>query len=48
MVKVKGEDNVADGLTKPVDRNKVEKYMNERGFTYRDGPREPRPYLGDA
>ena len=26
IIKVKGEDNVADGLTKHVDRSKLEKY----------------------
>ena len=34
IIKVKGEDNVADGLTKHVDRSKLEKYMNESGCTF--------------
>ncbi len=29
IIKVKGEDNVADGLTKHVDRSKLEKCMDE-------------------
>ncbi len=48
MVKVKGENNVADGLTKHVDRSKLEKYMNECGFTLRDGQHEVCPHLGDG
>ena len=47
-IKVKGEDNVADGLTKHVDRSKLEKHMNECGFTFRDGRHELCTHLGDA
>ena len=34
IVRVKGEDNVADGLTKHVDRSKLQKCMKKRGFTF--------------
>ena len=47
-IKVKGEDNVADGMTKHVDRSKLEKYMKECGFAFRDGRHELCPYLGDV
>ncbi len=48
IIKVKGEDNVADGLTKHVDRTKLAKYMKDRGFTFRDGRHELCPYIGDV
>ncbi len=48
VIKVKGEDNVADGLTKHVDRSKLGKCMNEYGFTFRDGRHELCPQLGDV
>ncbi len=48
IIKVKGEDNVADGLTKHIDRNKLGKYMKECKFTFRDGRHELRPDLGDV
>ncbi len=48
MIKVKGQNNVADGLTKHVDRSKQEKYMSEYGATFRDGRPELCPYLGDV
>ncbi len=47
-ITVKGEDNVADGLTKRVDRSTLEKYMKERGLAFRDGRHEYRPHLGDV
>ncbi len=40
IIKVKGEDNMDDGLTKHAHRSKLETYMNECGFTFRDGRRE--------
>ncbi len=48
ITKVNGEDNVADGLTKHVDRSKLEKHMNELGFTFGEGRHELCPHLGDA
>ena len=44
MIKVRGEDNVADGLTKHVERSKMEMHMERCGFVRREG----RPYLGDV
>jgi hypothetical protein len=37
IVKVLGEDNAADGLTKQVERNKMEMYMEKCCFTVREG-----------
>ena len=34
IIKVKGEANVADGLTKHVDRSKLDKYMSKCGSTF--------------
>ena len=48
IIKVRREDNVADGLTKLVDRSKLEKHMSECGFACRDGRDELCPYLGDV
>ncbi len=48
IIKVRGEDNVADGLTKHVDRSKLEKYMRECGSTFRDRRHELCPYFGDV
>ncbi len=48
IIKVRGEDNVADGLTKHVDLSKLEKYMNECGYTFRDGRHDLCPYLADV
>jgi hypothetical protein len=48
IVKVKGGNNLAGGLTKHVDRNEIEKYMDECGFTFRDGRHEVCPHLGDV
>ncbi len=42
------EDKVAVGLTKHVDRSKLEKYMKDCGFTFRDGRHELCPHLGDV
>ena len=45
IVKVKGEHNVADGLTKHVDRTKMDEYMKKRGLARRSWRHElcPRP-----
>ena len=45
--KVRGEDNVADGLTKHVDRQKMDQYMKECGFVRRSGRHELSPALGE-
>jgi hypothetical protein len=45
IIKVIGEDNSADGLTKHVDRSRLEKYMSEYGSTLRDGRHELCPHL---
>ena len=48
IIKVKGKENMSDGLTKHVDRSRLEKHMNECGFTFRDGRHELWPHLGDV
>ncbi len=48
IMEVTGEDNVADGLAKHVDRSKLEKYMCECGFTFREGRRELCRHRGDV
>ncbi len=48
IVKVRGEDHAADGLTKHVGRSKLDKYMKDCGFTFRDGRHELCPHLGDV
>ena len=48
VVKVKGEENVADGLTKHVDRQKMEQYMEACGMVRRSGRHELCPRLGDG
>jgi hypothetical protein len=45
--KVKGESNVADGLTKHVDKKKMESYMEKCGFRFREGRHSLCPHLGD-
>ncbi len=45
---VRGEDIVADGFTKHVDRSKLEEYMSECGFPFRDGRHEFCLHLGDV
>ncbi len=44
---VKGEENVAEGLTKHVERAKLDYYMNEFGFVPRTRRHELCPRLGD-
>jgi hypothetical protein len=46
MIKVPGEDNVADGLTKLVKRSKMVMCVEKRGFARREGRHELCPYLG--
>ncbi len=48
IVKVKGEENVADGLTKHVDRQKVEQCTTACGMVRRSGRHELSPQLGDS
>ncbi len=48
IVKVKGEENVADGLTKHVDRQKMEQYMATCDMVRRSGRHELCPRLGDG
>ena len=46
--KVRGEDNVADGLTKHVDKQKMDQYLSECGFEKRSGRHELSPALGEG
>ena len=46
--KVRGEDNVADGLTKHVDKGKMDQYLSECGFEKRSGRHELSPALGES
>ncbi len=39
-MKVKGDENVADGLTKHVDRQSIEQYMEACGMARRTGRHE--------
>ena len=48
IVRVKGEDNVADGLTKHVDKQKMEQYLKACGFEKRSGRHELSPTLGES
>ncbi len=45
IIKARGEDNVADGLTKHLERSKMDMYMKTREFVRREGRRELCPYL---
>ena len=45
--KVRGEDNVADGLTKHVDKQKMDQFLSECGFEKRSGRHELSPALGE-
>ena len=45
--KVRGEDNFADGLTKHVDKQKMDQFMSECGLEKRSGRRELSPALGE-
>ena len=48
IVKVREEDNVADGLTKLVDKQKIEQYMRVCGIVKRSGRHELSPLLGES
>ncbi len=48
VAKVKGEENVADGLTKHVDRRKMEQHMEACSMVQRSGRRDLCPRLGDG
>ncbi len=48
IVKVKGEENVADGLKKHVDRQKMEQYMEACGMVRRTDRHELSPHDGDS
>ena len=43
--KVKGEDNIADVLTKFVDRDKIDKAINSAGLERRGGRHDNMPQL---
>ncbi len=45
--RAKGEENIADGLTKHVEPAKMEYYMEECGFVRRSCRYELCPILGD-
>ena len=47
IVKVRGEDNVADGLTKHVDKPKMEQYLKACGLVRRSVRHELSPALGE-
>ena len=47
VVKVKGENKVADGLTKHVERHKMDAYVKVCGVARKSGRQELCPYLGD-
>ena len=47
IAKIKGKDNVADGLTKHVDRAKMEKYMADCGVRFAVGRHKLCPHLGE-
>jgi hypothetical protein len=48
IIKVRGENNVADGLAKHVDRSNMEMHMERGGFVRRGGRHEFCPYVGDV
>ncbi len=47
IAKATGEENTADGLTKHVDRQKMEHHMEACGMVWRSGRQELSPQLGD-
>ncbi len=48
IVKVNGEENVADGMTKNMNRQKIEQYVKACGMVRRSGRHELSPQLGDS
>ncbi len=48
VVKVDGEANVADGLTKHLDRQKMDQYMEACGMVRQSGRHDLSPKLGDS
>ncbi len=48
IVKVRGEDNVADVLTKHVDKQKIEQHMKACGIVRKSGRHELSPALGGS
>ncbi len=48
IAKMKVEENVADGLTKQVDRQKMEQCVEACGMARRSGRRELSPQLGES
>ncbi len=47
IVKVKGEENVAGGLMKQVDRQKMEHYIEACGSVRRSARHKPSPQLAN-
>ena len=47
IVKVRGEDNVADGLTKHVDKQKMDQHMKACGIVRKSGRHELSPAFGE-
>ena len=48
IVKLKGEETVADGLAEHMDRQKMEQYMESCSMVRRSGRHELCPRLGDV
>ncbi len=48
IIKLRGDEDVADGLTKHVERNNMDVYMDKRGFALRDGRHVLCPHLANA
>ncbi len=48
IINVRGEDNVADGLAKHVERNNMEMYIEKCGSVKRQRRHEICPYVGSV
>ncbi len=48
IIKVRGEDKLADGLTKRVERSKMEMYKERCGFVRPEGRHDLCPHLRDV